>query len=228
MSLIQSLASKTLVRNLPKLKFDQHFCDAFKMGKQAHASHKAKNIVLTSRCLELLHMDLFSPSAIRSYRGNRYTLVIVDDYSRRLCGLKEHLRYLYVRGMLFDILVLEETNRSCYIHYRSRIRKRQKGMDKHAIWMKQRSLDYDVTIDDVPIMCDNKGAIDLSKTRAATFLVHKHQNCSHFLRANVLERTYSIEKVQSDDNITYILTKPLKRESFNYLSLGLGMMEHIP
>ncbi|GJS21488.1 retrovirus-related pol polyprotein from transposon TNT 1-94 [Tanacetum coccineum] len=82
MRLIQSLASKELVRNLPKLKFDQHFCDACKIGKQAHGSHKAKNLVSTTRCLELLHMDLFGPSAVRSYRGNRYTLVIVDDYSR--------------------------------------------------------------------------------------------------------------------------------------------------
>ncbi|GJV60496.1 retrovirus-related pol polyprotein from transposon TNT 1-94, partial [Tanacetum coccineum] len=81
MRLIQSLASKELVRNLPKLKFDQHFCDACKIRKQAHASHKAKNIVSTTRCLELLHMDLFGPSAVRSYGGNRYTLVIVDDYS---------------------------------------------------------------------------------------------------------------------------------------------------
>nr|GEW20835.1 retrovirus-related Pol polyprotein from transposon TNT 1-94 [Tanacetum cinerariifolium]GEW25581.1 retrovirus-related Pol polyprotein from transposon TNT 1-94 [Tanacetum cinerariifolium] len=81
-ALIQSLASKELVKNLPKLKFDQHFCDACKMGKQAHASHKAKNVVSTTRCLELLHMDLFGPSAIRSYGGNHYTLVIVDDYSR--------------------------------------------------------------------------------------------------------------------------------------------------
>ncbi|GJV61081.1 retrovirus-related pol polyprotein from transposon TNT 1-94 [Tanacetum coccineum] len=31
MRLIQSLASKELVRNLPKLKFDQHFCDAAKL-----------------------------------------------------------------------------------------------------------------------------------------------------------------------------------------------------
>ncbi|GKD49446.1 retrovirus-related pol polyprotein from transposon TNT 1-94, partial [Tanacetum coccineum] len=82
MHLIQSLASKELVRNLPKLKFDQHLCDTCKIGKQAHASHKAKNIVLMTRCLELLFMDLFSPSAVRSYRGNHYTLVIVDDYSR--------------------------------------------------------------------------------------------------------------------------------------------------
>ncbi|GKA15246.1 retrovirus-related pol polyprotein from transposon TNT 1-94 [Tanacetum coccineum] len=39
-------------------------------------------MVSTTRCLEILHMDLFGPSAVRSYGGNRYTLVIVDDYSR--------------------------------------------------------------------------------------------------------------------------------------------------
>ncbi|GJS11352.1 retrovirus-related pol polyprotein from transposon TNT 1-94 [Tanacetum coccineum] len=82
MRLIQSLASKELVRNLPKLKFDQHFYDACKIRKQADTSHKAKNIVLTTRCLKLLQMDLFGPSVVRSYRGNRYTLVLVDDYSR--------------------------------------------------------------------------------------------------------------------------------------------------
>ncbi|GKC26039.1 retrovirus-related pol polyprotein from transposon TNT 1-94 [Tanacetum coccineum] len=67
MRLIQSLASKKLVRNLPNLKFDQHFCDAFKIRKQAHASFKAKNIVSTTRCLELLHIDLFGPSIVQSY-----------------------------------------------------------------------------------------------------------------------------------------------------------------
>ncbi|GJW92559.1 retrovirus-related pol polyprotein from transposon TNT 1-94 [Tanacetum coccineum] len=50
--------------------------------KQAHASHKAKNMVSTTRVLELLHMDLFGPSVVQSYEGNLYTLVIVDDYSR--------------------------------------------------------------------------------------------------------------------------------------------------
>nr|GEV35732.1 uncharacterized mitochondrial protein AtMg00810-like [Tanacetum cinerariifolium] len=84
MRLIQSLAYKKLVRNLPKLKFDQHFCYVCKIRKKAHASHRAKNIVLTTRFLELLHMDLFVPSAIWSYEGNRYTLVIVDDYSRKV------------------------------------------------------------------------------------------------------------------------------------------------
>ncbi|GJX20797.1 retrovirus-related pol polyprotein from transposon TNT 1-94 [Tanacetum coccineum] len=85
MRLIQSLAYNELVRNFPKLKFDRHFCDACKIRKQAHASHKANNLVSTTRCLELLHMDLFGPFVVRSYGGNLYTLVIVDDYSREFC-----------------------------------------------------------------------------------------------------------------------------------------------
>nr|GEX97127.1 retrovirus-related Pol polyprotein from transposon TNT 1-94 [Tanacetum cinerariifolium] len=60
---------------------DRHEVD---QRKQAHASHKAKNVVSMTRCLELLHMDLFGPSVVRSYEGNRYNLVIVDDYSRKV------------------------------------------------------------------------------------------------------------------------------------------------
>ncbi|GJS16927.1 retrovirus-related pol polyprotein from transposon TNT 1-94 [Tanacetum coccineum] len=82
MLLIQSMAFKELVRNLPKLKYDKHFCDTCKIRKQAHASHKAKNMDSTKTCLELLHMDLFGPSTIKSFGGNLYILVVVDDYSR--------------------------------------------------------------------------------------------------------------------------------------------------
>ncbi|GJZ44854.1 retrovirus-related pol polyprotein from transposon TNT 1-94 [Tanacetum coccineum] len=82
MHFIQSLASMDLVRNLTMLNFDQHFCDACKIRKQARTSHKAKNVVSMTRCLELLHMDIFGPSVVQSYGGNLYTLVIVDDYSR--------------------------------------------------------------------------------------------------------------------------------------------------
>ncbi|GJR56609.1 retrovirus-related pol polyprotein from transposon TNT 1-94 [Tanacetum coccineum] len=106
MRLIQSLASKELVRNLPKLKFDQHFCDACKIGKQAHASHKAKNIVSTTRCLELLHMDLFGPSTVQSYGGNRYTLVIVDDYSREFDNEMQSGEFCNANGITHNFSAL--------------------------------------------------------------------------------------------------------------------------
>jgi transposase InsO family protein len=45
-------------------------------------SHPAKNVVTTTRPLELLHMDIFGPVAYASIGGNKYGFVIVDDYSR--------------------------------------------------------------------------------------------------------------------------------------------------
>ena len=41
-----------------------------------------KNVVSTSKPLELLHIDLFGPSRTTSLGENYYGLVIVDDYSR--------------------------------------------------------------------------------------------------------------------------------------------------
>jgi transposase InsO family protein len=49
--------------------------------KQVGAPHHAKNIMTTTRPLEMLHMDLFGPIAYISIDGNKYDLVIVDDYS---------------------------------------------------------------------------------------------------------------------------------------------------
>ncbi|GKD88763.1 hypothetical protein Tco_1364270 [Tanacetum coccineum] len=99
---------------------------------------------------------------------------------------------------------------------------------QQALWMKQALIDYDVRIDDVPIMCDNKGVIDLSKNPVQHSHTKHIEIRHHFLRDNVQKGHISIEKVSSVDNIADILTKPFKRESFNYLRLGLGMMEHIP
>ncbi|GJR45891.1 hypothetical protein Tco_1313994 [Tanacetum coccineum] len=99
---------------------------------------------------------------------------------------------------------------------------------QQALWMKQALIDYDVRLDDVIIMCDNKGAIDLSKNPVQHSRTKHIEIRHHFLHDNVQKGHISIKKVPSVDNIADILTKPLKRESFNYLCLGLGMMEHIP
>ncbi|GJT13039.1 retrovirus-related pol polyprotein from transposon TNT 1-94 [Tanacetum coccineum] len=94
---------------------------------------------------------------------------------------------------------------------------------QQALWMKQAFIDYDILI-----MCDNKDAIDLSKN-PVQHSRNKHIKIRHhFLRDNVQKGHISIKKVPSVENIADILAKPLKRESFNYLRLGLGMMEHIP
>ncbi|GJV25515.1 hypothetical protein Tco_1378210 [Tanacetum coccineum] len=93
--------------------------------------------------------------------------------------------------------------------------------------MKQALIDYGIRLDDVPIMCDNKGAIDLSKNPVQHSRTKHIEIRHHFLRNNIQKGKFSIEKVASEDNIADIFTKPLKREVFNYLRLGLGMMELI-
>src|SRR3954464_1622150 len=56
-------------------------CSACIARKQHQAKHPPKNIVSTSRPLELLHVDLFGPPSWDSLGGKKYGLVIVDDYS---------------------------------------------------------------------------------------------------------------------------------------------------
>jgi hypothetical protein len=56
-------------------------CAACQAGKQVGSTHQSKDMMTTSRPLELLHMDLFRPVAYLSIGGSKYGLVIVDDFS---------------------------------------------------------------------------------------------------------------------------------------------------
>ncbi|GJU44709.1 hypothetical protein Tco_1201975 [Tanacetum coccineum] len=82
---------------------------------------------------------------------------------------------------------------------------------QQALWMKQALVDYGIRLDDIPIMCDNKGAIVLSKNPVQHSRKKHIEIHHHFLRDNVQKGNISIEKVSSEDNIANILTKPLKR-----------------
>ncbi|GKC92993.1 retrovirus-related pol polyprotein from transposon TNT 1-94 [Tanacetum coccineum] len=96
---------------------------------------------------------------------------------------------------------------------------------QQALWMKQALVDYDIILEDIAVLCDNKGAIDLSKNPVLHSRTKHIEIRHHFLRDNVQKENISIKKVSSEDNIVDILTKPLKHEPFNLLRLRLGLME---
>ncbi|GJZ27254.1 hypothetical protein Tco_0571507 [Tanacetum coccineum] len=75
---------------------------------------------------------------------------------------------------------------------------------QQALWMKQALIDYGVRLDDIPIMCDNKGAIDLSKNPVQHSRTKHIEIRHHFLRDNVQKGNITIEKVTSEDNIADI------------------------
>jgi len=77
------IASKDIVKDLSKMeKTGKGICGPCQLGKQARAAHKKTLGMLTSRNLELLHMDLMGPTRTASLGGRKYILVVVDDFSR--------------------------------------------------------------------------------------------------------------------------------------------------
>ena len=56
-------------------------CAACQAGKHVGTNHPSKNVMITSRPLELLHVDIFGPVAYLSIGESKYGLVIVDDFS---------------------------------------------------------------------------------------------------------------------------------------------------
>ncbi|GKC71910.1 putative ribonuclease H-like domain-containing protein [Tanacetum coccineum] len=80
---LNKLVKGNLVRGLPlRIFHNDHTCVACQKGKQHKASCKAKSVSSISQPLQLLHMDLFGPTSVRSLNHKTYCLVITDDFSR--------------------------------------------------------------------------------------------------------------------------------------------------
>ncbi|GKA43686.1 retrovirus-related pol polyprotein from transposon TNT 1-94 [Tanacetum coccineum] len=80
---INNLAKHNLVSGLPSLTFskDKNY-SACEKRKHHRASFKTKRSFSINKCLHLLHMDLFGPVKPQTISHNKYTLAIVDEYSR--------------------------------------------------------------------------------------------------------------------------------------------------
>ncbi|CAI9261367.1 unnamed protein product [Lactuca saligna] len=57
-------------------------CSACEHGKQTKSSFKPKSCSSIYVPLHLLHMDLFGPIPVRSQGGNKYTLVVMDEFTQ--------------------------------------------------------------------------------------------------------------------------------------------------
>ena len=80
---LEKLSKKNLVNGLPKFSIKNDIkCDSCLKNKMVSTSHHSKNLISTNLPLELLHLDLFGPTRTLSLGGNKYGLVIVDDFSR--------------------------------------------------------------------------------------------------------------------------------------------------
>ncbi|GJV20641.1 retrovirus-related pol polyprotein from transposon TNT 1-94 [Tanacetum coccineum] len=139
---INNLTKQNLVAGLPSLTFlKDKTCLASEKGKYHRASFKTKRSFSINKCLHLLHMDLFGPVKPQSISHNKYTIVIVDEYSRKMENLNE-VKVNELRSnneTEFKNFKLEEfcdekevVNTACYTQNRSIIVKRH-GKTAHDV-----------------------------------------------------------------------------------------------
>ncbi|GJS49212.1 putative ribonuclease H-like domain-containing protein [Tanacetum coccineum] len=80
---MNKLVKGNLVRGLPSKIFENdHSCVACQKGKQYKATCKSKLVTSVSQPFQILHMNLFGPTFVKSIMGKIYCLVVTDDYSR--------------------------------------------------------------------------------------------------------------------------------------------------
>ncbi|GJS44749.1 putative ribonuclease H-like domain-containing protein [Tanacetum coccineum] len=80
---MNKLVKGNLVRGLPTKLFEiNQTCVACQKGKQHRAFCKSKTVSSISQPLQMLHMDLFGPTFVKSLMKNMYCLVVTDDFSR--------------------------------------------------------------------------------------------------------------------------------------------------
>nr|GEZ57040.1 hypothetical protein [Tanacetum cinerariifolium] len=87
---INKLAKQNIVADISSLTFSKDkTCSACKKGKHHRASFKTKRLFSINKCYHLLHMNLFGPVKPQTISHNKHTLVIVDEYSRKMENLNE-------------------------------------------------------------------------------------------------------------------------------------------
>ena len=75
------LSQKNMVRGLPCVEHAQQVCDGCLIEKQRRAPFPQEAVYRASKVLELVHADLCGPITPATPTGNKYFLLVVDDFS---------------------------------------------------------------------------------------------------------------------------------------------------
>ncbi|GKA83722.1 integrase, catalytic region, zinc finger, CCHC-type containing protein [Tanacetum coccineum] len=83
------LSTTVVKKTLSNSNNSRKLKDITNIGKSKKHTHKPKSDDSIQEKLYLMHMDLCGPMRIESINGKKYILVIVDDYSRKICWIME-------------------------------------------------------------------------------------------------------------------------------------------
>ena len=108
-----SISKMMKLKVLPKLKKPKNtMCKQCHIGKMERSSFKSKNHT-SSEILELVHTDLFGPITPKSYCGDIYYILFVDEYYRMMVVM--YLKEKFQAFKMFKwyiVRVKKETSKS--------------------------------------------------------------------------------------------------------------------
>ena len=91
--------------------------------------------------------------------------------------------------------------------------------------MKQTLQDIQVKYDDpIPILCNNSTTLNISKNPTMHSKTKHIPIKFHFIREQIIEKNINLEYIGTKEHIADIFTKPLQRDTFEYLRQRLGVI----
>jgi hypothetical protein len=94
-----------------------------------------------------------------------------------------------------------------------------------VLWMKQTLKDIKVEYDQpISIICDKICVINISKNLVVHSKMKDIPIKYHFLREKVALKSVKLEYIFTKEQVPYVSTKPLPRDTFEYIILKLGVI----
>ena len=92
------------------------------------------------------------------------------------------------------------------------------------LWVQSQLVDYGLTVERIPIMCDNTSAINLAKNPVVHSRTKHIEIRHHFIRDHISKGDIELKFIDTTHQVADIFTKPLRTERFNSLVRELGMI----
>jgi predicted solute-binding protein len=90
------------------------------------------------------------------------------------------------------------------------------------LWFKHQLEDYSIMEHNIPLLCDNTSAINITKNPVQHSRTKHIEIKHHFIQDHVAKGHIDTSYIYTDDQLAYILTKPLIESRFSDLRECIG------
>ncbi|KAL8155429.1 hypothetical protein AgCh_000714 [Apium graveolens] len=95
------------------------------------------------------------------------------------------------------------------------------------LWIRNQLMDYGLTLERIPIMCDNISAISIVANPVNHSMTNHIDIRYHFIREHATNGTIELHYVPTEKQLADIFTNPLNDSTFTRLIIKIGMLNSL-